>query len=151
MKARVYLGGAIEKSPDQGKTWRENITPFLEKIGLEVFNPCDQDILLWKKYGFDVNEYNEIFLPKHRVKFETLMREIVEKDLIQVLRSKILLVYYDKYVGKGAGTLGEITLASHSNKCVILMLAPSFPKEKLPGWIIGCAHVILNAGDQKGL
>ena len=36
---RVYLAGAMDRVPDRGATWRNNITPFLEDMGVIVFNP----------------------------------------------------------------------------------------------------------------
>ena len=36
---RVYLAGAMDRVADRGATWRDNITPFLQKMGIVVFNP----------------------------------------------------------------------------------------------------------------
>ena len=36
---RCYLAGAMDRVPDRGSTWRENISPFLESLGVMVFNP----------------------------------------------------------------------------------------------------------------
>ena len=36
---RVYLAGAMDRVVDRGATWRDNITPFLEEMGVVVFNP----------------------------------------------------------------------------------------------------------------
>ena len=38
-KQRCYLAGAIDRVPDRGNGWRDFITPFLESLGVEVFNP----------------------------------------------------------------------------------------------------------------
>ena len=35
----AYLSGPIDFTEDQGKGWRDMITPFLEKIGVKVLNP----------------------------------------------------------------------------------------------------------------
>ena len=36
---RVYLAGAMDRVPDRGATWRENITPFLNELNVTVFDP----------------------------------------------------------------------------------------------------------------
>lgn len=38
-KQRVYLAGAIDRVPDRGTAWRSEITPFLDDLGLTIFNP----------------------------------------------------------------------------------------------------------------
>ena len=35
----VYLSGPIEACQDKGETWRQRLTPQLEKLGLEVWDP----------------------------------------------------------------------------------------------------------------
>ena len=36
---RVYLAGAMDRALDRGIGWRNEITPFLENLGVTVFNP----------------------------------------------------------------------------------------------------------------
>ena len=36
---RCYLAGAMDRVVDRGKGWRQEITPFLESLGIVVFNP----------------------------------------------------------------------------------------------------------------
>ena len=36
---RVYLAGAMDRVADRGTGWRDNITPFLQDLGVVVFNP----------------------------------------------------------------------------------------------------------------
>ena len=37
---RAYLSGSIEYSPDLGKGWRAQVTPFLRALGHEVYDPA---------------------------------------------------------------------------------------------------------------
>ena len=41
-KQRVYLAGAMDRVADRGATWRDNITPFLQQLGIVVFNPINK-------------------------------------------------------------------------------------------------------------
>ena len=36
---RVYLAGAMDRVHDRGNGWRDYITPFLQDLGIIVFNP----------------------------------------------------------------------------------------------------------------
>ena len=40
-KQRTYLAGAMDRVKDRGATWRESITPFLDSLGIIVFNPIE--------------------------------------------------------------------------------------------------------------
>ena len=37
---QIYLSGAIEYAPDHGKAWRAQITPFLQGLGHDVYDPA---------------------------------------------------------------------------------------------------------------
>jgi hypothetical protein len=39
-----YLVGSMDASPDGGKGWRDDITPFLESLNIKVYNPCSKPI-----------------------------------------------------------------------------------------------------------
>ena len=39
---RVYLAGAMDRVVDRGTGWRDDITPFLEKLDIIVFNPISK-------------------------------------------------------------------------------------------------------------
>ena len=39
----VYLSGSIEYSPDHGKSWRAEISPFLRSLGHEVYDPAEDE------------------------------------------------------------------------------------------------------------
>ena len=37
---RAYLSGSIEYSPDFGRSWRAELTPFLQGLGHEIYDPA---------------------------------------------------------------------------------------------------------------
>ena len=39
---RVYLAGAMDRVADRGFGWRDSITPFLNDLGVVVFNPLNK-------------------------------------------------------------------------------------------------------------
>lgn len=139
---RVYLAGAIEAAPDDGKVWRRELKPFLEKtLNAEVFDPAIQetDVLSpaerqnfrrWK-----VTDYS---------KFTVAIRKIIERDLTQLTtQTDLVICYWDEYVLQGAGTHGELTLAHHFGIPVYLVLG--MPLEQVASWILGCADEVFDS------
>ena len=61
-RQRVYLAGAMDRVPDRGATWRENITPFLKDLGLVVFNPIKKQKNLFLMRGFFLNGEKRLVL-----------------------------------------------------------------------------------------
>ena len=49
LNQRVYLVGAVDRAEDRGHGWRQSITPFLESLGVVVFNPLTKPISLGKE------------------------------------------------------------------------------------------------------
>ena len=39
----AYLSGSIEYSPDHGKAWRAELTPFLRSLGHDVYDPAEDE------------------------------------------------------------------------------------------------------------
>jgi hypothetical protein len=66
---RVYLAGAMDRVPDRGSTWRDNITPFLVNLGITVFNPI-------KKPCIEGREDNTIHIYKTKLKQENKYDEL---------------------------------------------------------------------------
>jgi len=146
LKKRVYLAGAMQASPDGGKKWRTTLTPKLEDLGFNVFNPCLKtdgpifDELGWKKF-----EWAEIKKPENRPLYLEVMHRIVTADAAAVTESHIVVCYWDRYVMHGAGTQGELTLAAFHNIPVYIVLAGDLTFDDLPGWIVGCSTEVFKS------
>ena len=41
---RVYLAGPIDHASDDGVGWREELTPYLEKMGLTILDPTNKPV-----------------------------------------------------------------------------------------------------------
>ena len=144
---KFYLAGAIEAAPDDGATWRKEITHFIDtELGWQVFDPSqhEQDFLTqeekdnfrqWK--STDIN------------KFRPVIKKIIDRDLHQLLNEcQGVICLWDEYVIHGGGTHGELTLALEHNMPVYLVLG--MPLEKVSSWIVGCTtEVFLNFDDLK--
>jgi hypothetical protein len=131
---RVYLAGAMDRVPDRGTTWRDNITPFLEEMGIRVFNPVskptdigleDQDSHLIKTKLKEKQRYDEL---------ASMMKIIRSVDLRLVDISDFLIVNLDINTHP-CGTLEEIFWANRQKKPIIVHMVQG--KQQTPDWLFG--------------
>jgi nucleoside 2-deoxyribosyltransferase len=131
---RVYLAGAIDRVPDRGTTWRDSITPFLEDMGIVVFNPISKptDIGLEDK---DTHLIKTKLKQQHRYdELSSMMKTIRSVDLRLVDISDFLIVNLDINTHP-CGTLEEIFWANRQKKPIIIHIVQG--KEHTPDWLFG--------------
>lgn len=131
---RTYLAGAMDRVPDRGATWRENITPFLNSLGVRVFNPLvkpttvgleDYHVGLMKKQLKENHRYDEL---------AEVMKSIRSTDLRLVDISDFIVVNLDLNVHI-CGTYEEISLANRSKKPILIHVEQG--KQQTPDWLFG--------------
>jgi nucleoside 2-deoxyribosyltransferase len=131
---RVYLAGAMDRVPDRGTTWRDNITPFLESLGIIVFNPIskptdvgleDQDTHTIKTKLKEMRRFDEL---------SNMMKTIRAVDLRLVDMSDFLVVNLDLDTHP-CGTLEEIFWANRQKKPIIIHMVQG--KDHAPDWLFG--------------
>lgn len=131
---RVYLAGAMDRVKDRGSTWRDNITPFLESLGIIVFNPLnkpsnigmeDTEVHLVKKKLKERENYDEL---------SSMMKTIRGVDLRLVDISDFLIVNLDIDTHP-CGTLEEIFWANRQKKPIIIHMEQG--KKNTPDWLFG--------------
>lgn len=131
---RVYLAGAMDRVKDRGSTWRDNITPFLESLGIVVFNPLnkpsnigmeDTEVHLVKKKLKERKNYDEL---------SSMMKTIRGVDLRLVDISDFLIVNLDIDTHP-CGTLEEIFWANRQKKPIIIHMEQG--KSNTPDWLFG--------------
>lgn len=132
--SRVYLCGAMDKAQNNGEGWRNALTPFLEKLGIVIFNPCDKPI----------QEARET--PDDRVIRDGLLNEndydtVVEQvkvirhvDLRMVDASDFLIVYLDLDILM-CGTWEELFWANRMKRPVLVVCRQG--KLNIPHWLFG--------------
>ena len=142
----AYLSGSIEYSPDHGKAWRAEITPFLLSLGYQVYDPAqDEKKNLSDEEVREFRRWKTSDLPR----FQRTIRKIIAWDLDWIERSDCVVCYWDEFAGRGAGTQGELTFAQRAGIPVYLVCG--VPVEQVSGWILGCAmHVFTNFEELKG-
>ena len=129
---RTYLLGAMDRVPDSGAGWRQDITPFLEGLGVTVLKPCEKPIDVGVE---DDDARAEIAMYKKTGDFEMIRKEygiIRAVDLRCVDISDFIIASIDLHV-HACGTYEEITLANRQKKPVLVWCQQG--KSKAPNWL----------------
>lgn len=134
----IYLCGAIEHSPDHGKTWRAEVTRFLHELGHEVYDPAlDEKKDLTELEIREFRGWKQTDLPR----FQQTIRKVIQYDLDWVEeRCDALVAYWDEHAGKVADSQGKLTMAYRRGLPVYLVT--KLPIEQLSGWVLGCASQV---------
>lgn len=151
-KLTVYLAGAMEASNDLGAGWRAELTPFLQKCGLTVLNPCEFEPEQLKglrpgrlpDYFTDLHgnkvkpkhwhELKSASEPELYARFLKYMRRIIHYDAkIVSQESDYVICLWNEAAGKGAGTHSELTLAFIHGIPVYCVATCT-----MPAWAKGC-------------
>lgn len=141
---QVYLSGAIEYSPDHGKSWRADITPFLRSLGHDVYDPAEDE-----KKNLTDDERSHFRGWKHSdlPRFQQTIRKIIAYDLDWIeQRTDYIIAYWDEHATKGAGSQAELTLAHR--KGIPVYLVTSLPVTHISGWILGCSSEVFGDFDR---
>ena len=145
---RCYLAGAMDRVKDRGKGWRQEITPFLQSLGIVVFNPItkptevgleDHDTHLVKTKLKQKKRYEEL---------SSMMKVIRSVDLRLVDISDFLIVNLDLDIHP-CGTYEEIFWANRQKKPIIIHMVQG--KEHTPDWLFGTVphQMILQSPHQR--
>jgi nucleoside 2-deoxyribosyltransferase len=139
-----YLAGSIEYSPDLGKSWRAEITPLLESLGHEVYDPALDEM---KNLTADEVAQFRSWKSSDLDRFQQTIRKIIAYDLDLIEhRCDALVCYWDQYAGRGAGTQGELTFAHRLGMPVYMICG--VPVEQISGWLLGCATEVFTGFDE---
>jgi nucleoside 2-deoxyribosyltransferase len=140
----IYLCGAIEDSPDQGKAWRAEVTSFLRELGHEVHDPAlDDKKDLTEHEVREFRGWKQTDLPR----FQQTIRKIIQYDLDWIEeRCDALIVNWDEHAAKDAGTHGELTVAYRRG--VPVYLVTKLPTQQMNGWVLGCASQVFQSFEE---
>lgn len=134
LNQRVYLVGAVDRVEDRGHGWRQLITPFLESLGVVVFNPLTKPISLGKEDEDTHRLKEQLKKDKDYDTLSSIMKTIRCTDLRLVDISDFLIVYLDLDVHP-CGTYEELFWANRQKKPIIVMIPQG--KEEAPDWLFG--------------
>ena len=138
---KAYLSGPIENAKNDGASWRQDMTLWLEKnLKHKVFNP----VIETKNIMGHLNDSNFRSMKKtDPIEYKKIIRKIIKLDLEAVINdSDYLIVKWDESVLKGGGTHGEITMAYWIKKPIFIV--NSLPIDDMSSWIFSCSDFIFN-------
>jgi nucleoside 2-deoxyribosyltransferase len=131
---RCYLAGAMDRVVDRGKGWRQEITPFLESLGIVVFNPITKPTEIGLE-DYDTHLVKTKLKKKKRYEeLSSMMKVIRSVDLRLVDISDFLIVNLDLDIHP-CGTYEEIFWANRQKKPIIIHMVQG--KEHTPDWLFG--------------
>jgi nucleoside 2-deoxyribosyltransferase len=131
---RVYLAGAMDRVQDRGNGWRDNITPFLQSLGVVVFNPIKKPTNIAKEDDETHRIKLQLKSQENYNELSSIMRSIRSVDLRLVDISDFLIVNLDLDVHP-CGTYEEIFWANRQKKPIIIHMVQG--KSQAPDWIFG--------------
>lgn len=133
-KQRVYLAGAMDRVHDRGIGWRDNITPFLENLGVIVFNPIKKPTMIGQE-DEQTHKYKiKLKLEQNYDELSQLMKVIRSVDLRLVDISDFLIVNLDLDIHP-CGTYEEIFWANRQKKPIVVHMVQG--KQSAPDWLFG--------------
>jgi hypothetical protein len=135
-KLKAYLSGGMEYARNEGADWRQEIERWLgTELGHSVFNPSVESAKFRAKR---LNGENFRALKNGDIeRYVGVVRLLIDKDLKEISRrSDYLICLWDQRARKGAGTVGELTMA-RSLRIPVFMVTRVRP-QNIPGWILGC-------------
>lgn len=131
---RVYLAGAMDRVVDRGSGWRDSITPFLESLGVVVFNPIKKPSAVGAEDEATHKLKKQLKLDKNYDELAQLMKRIRSVDLRLVDISDFLIVNLDLDIHP-CGTYEEIFWANRQKKPIIIHMVQG--KQNAPDWLFG--------------
>jgi len=134
LNQRVYLAGPMDRCPNNGQTWRAQLTPILQDLGVNVLNPISKPINIAKE-DEDTRKYKQKLKDLRNYDALTgVMKEIRNVDLRMVDISDFLIVNLDLDIYP-CGTMEEIFLANRQKKPIIIRIHQG--KHHTPDWLFG--------------
>ena len=131
---RVYLAGAMDRVPDRGNGWRDQITPFLDSLDITVFNPIKKPTILGQEDEITHKLKSKLKKENRYDEVSLLMKTIRSVDLRLVDISDFLIVNLDLDIHP-CGTYEEIFWANRQKKPIIIHMVQG--KENAPDWLFG--------------
>jgi len=129
---RTYLVGAMDRVPDGGILWRDKITPLLEKMNVNVINPCNKPIYSVIE---DEETRKSIDNLKNLEQYDTIRQtygNIRNADLRCVDISDFIVCHIDIST-HACGTYEEIVTANRQKKPVLIWCEQG--KKHAPNWL----------------
>jgi nucleoside 2-deoxyribosyltransferase len=122
----VYLCGNIFGVTNDGKDWREFVSPKLLKIGIKVSNPCLKKTDGSSEVGDDKKKFRKLIMQEKWGEIKEEFWPIIRNDLRSVDKCDFVILNYYPDVPT-IGTIHELVVANFEKKPILL----KYEKSKL--------------------
>ena len=121
---------------DDGIGWRDEITEFLEPMGVYVFNPCKKPVVdaIYKEVEEEKTKMIHLKKSHRYLELSQRMKEIVHFDLRMVDVSDFVIVYVNTEIPT-FGTIHELIISLNQRKPTLVVLEGG--KANCPNWLFG--------------
>jgi len=131
---RAYLAGGIDRVDDLGAWWRNDMTPFLEEMGVVVLNPLKKPIDIGIEDSKHVAKRREFKRKNVWVLLSDDMRKLRVVDLRMCDMSDFLVVYIDPATHM-CGTYEEVSWANRLKRPILCCVVGG--RSNCPDWLFG--------------
>ena len=133
---RCYLAGPIDHADDDGVGWRTEMSKWLKKKGVVVFDPCDKPVSYQKYKEIEEEKMKMLALKTNKRYFELSkrMKEIVHVDLRMVDISDMVIVYLNPNI-QMFGTIHELLNSLHQRKPTLVVIEGG--RGEASNWLFG--------------
>jgi len=131
---RFYLVGTMDRIPDRGTEWRQDITPALQDMGIMTFDPTNKPTSLGNETKETIKEVNDFKKCGDFDKASEAMKPIRQADLrmVDICDAIIVRLSLEQFP---CGTWEEIFMANSQRKPVLLWMVEG--KHCVPNWLFG--------------
>jgi len=139
-KHLCYLAGPIDRAQDFGVGWRDEISPFLHKLGIGVLNPCDKPSINYRDGSEDsvvVQTINDLKSSGKHEEAHSTMKKIITDDLHLLDISSFIILYIDTDIHM-CGSYCEVTYAALEKKPILIFCKQG--KNNIPNWLYGLCN-----------
>jgi len=139
----AYLSGAMEFSIDEGSSWRNMMSEWLQnKISHHSIDPVKEtNKIILENNAQDYRKWKN----SNPKKFKKFIRILIKQDIHFVInKCDYLIVLWDDMTRNGGGTHGEVTMAYWFNKPIFIVNEMS-RKENISAWISSCSTQEFNS------
>ena len=120
LKGKVaYLCGALKAHPNSGIQWRNHITPHLEKLDIDILNPCSKTDSQAHEIGKQKAAFRKIIKQENWGKIKEVFWPVVRYDLRCIDKCDFVVFNYQPNIPT-IGSIHELVVANFEKKPILL-------------------------------
>lgn len=131
---RCYLAGPMDRVADGGVGWRQDITPFLRRLGIQIFDPTDKPIDIGTEDAEHRKLINQWKIDGRYDDVTGWVKTIRAIDLRMVDLSDFIIAHVDIDVHM-CGTFEEIFWANRLKRPILIHCQQGV--SNIPSWLFG--------------